>query len=289
VQLFAVLGYQPPLYGHIAPIQKLDGASKRKLSKRHDPEATVSYYDEQGYPATAVVEYLLNLANSNFEGWRKEHPENDYREFILTFERLANPSGALFDFTKLNDVSKEVVAHFSAEEVYAYGLAWARRYDAALAICMEQDHAYTKAILAIERGGSGKMRKDIAKWADLKEEVEYFFDDVFKVPAPEVHDMLSDVSPADIAAIIRSFIALYDQGDSSEQWFEKIQDNAHEHGYARNTKEYKADPGAYKGNVSDVAKIFRVALTGKIQTPDLYSIMQVMGKERVFKRLSVLL
>ncbi|MBI4599983.1 glutamate--tRNA ligase [Candidatus Uhrbacteria bacterium] len=288
MQLFEMFSWIPPQYGHIAPIQKMDGGSKRKLSKRHDPEASVSFYDERGYPPAAVIEYLLNLANSNFEDWRRAQPDEDSRTFILTFEKLANPSGALFDFMKLNDISKDVVARFSAEEVYEQGVAWARRHNSGLAERMERNSEYTQKIFGIERGGTGKIRKDIAKWSDLKGELEYFFDDSFQESRAELLQILFDSEQDDIKKIIASFLDGYDEGDASHAWFEKIQEIAARYGYAKSAKEYKADPETYKGTVADVAKIFRVALTGRTQTPDLYSIMQVMGKERVLKRLSAL-
>ncbi|MDP2630108.1 MAG: glutamate--tRNA ligase [Candidatus Uhrbacteria bacterium] len=288
LQLFDALGWQSPRYGHIAPIQKIDGSSKRKLSKRSDPEASVSFYDEQGYLPQAVVEYLLNLANSNFEDWRKTHPDTDNREFILTFEKLANPSGALFDFVKLNDISKDIIARLSSDGVYSQSLEWARKYDSELAVRMERDAEYVKGIFGIERGGAGKIRKDIAKWSDVKREVDYFFDETFFLTAQDIFQLLPDIGQDGVKEIVGSFMETYAEDDIQDEWFGKIKTLATQYGYAENTKAHKAQPDAYKGTVADVAKIFRVALTGKTQTPDLYSIMQVMGRERVFRRLSVL-
>ncbi len=290
LQLFDMFGWVPPQYGHIAPIQKIDGGSRRKLSKRSDPEASVSFYDQQGYPPKAVVEYLLNLANSNFEDWRKAHPDTDNHEFVLTLEKLANPSGALFDFVKLNDISKDIVARYSSDEVYAQGLEWARKYESELAVRMEQNTEYIKAIFGIERGGgsTGKIRKDIATWSDIGREVDYFFDETFSVTLQDILTLLSPLTHKEIGIIVESFIKEYDEHESQDEWFGKIKTLAAQHGYAESTKAYKAQPDAYKGTVADVAKIFRVALTGKTQTPDLYSIMQVMGRERVLRRLSLL-
>ncbi|MDD3940304.1 MAG: glutamate--tRNA ligase family protein, partial [Candidatus Pacebacteria bacterium] len=285
LQLFRAMKWKSPKYGHIFPIQKMEGSSKRKLSKRKDPEANVDFFEEQGYPENAIIEYLLNLANSNFEDWRKQNPDKDNKEFVLTFKKLASSNGPLFDFVKLNNISKEVVAKYSAEEVFEKVLGWAKKYDPDFALKIEKNSDFTKKILGIERTNDTKARKDIAKWADVKKEIEYFFDDTFSINKDEVKELLLGLDLSDVEEIVKSFIESYDENDSREEWFEKIKKIGGNNGFAENTKEYKENPEKYKGNVADVAKIFRVLLTGKTQTPDLYSIMQVMEKERVFKRL----
>lgn len=289
LQLFKALKWKAPIYGHIFPLQKMEGASKRKLSKRKDPEANVKYYDKQGYLVGAVIEYLLNLANSNFEDWKKANPDKDNNNFTLTLKKLSSSSGPLLDFNKLNNTSKEIIAKYSAEKVYLESLAWAKRYDLDFANMMENNSTYTKKILDIERNGQTKIRKDIGKWSDVKIEIEYFFDESFKITKDEVMNILSDTN-VDIAKnIVSTFIESYDEKDSREEWFEKVKKISRNNDYAENTKEFKNNPEKYKGNVADVAKIFRVLLTGKAQTPDLYSTMQVMGRERVFSRLSLIL
>ncbi len=289
IQLFQTFGWQAPSYGHILPIQKMDGTSKRKLSKRKDPEASVFFYDEQGYPTDAVIEYLLNLANSNFEDWRKANPTANNREFKVTLEKLAKSNGALFDFRKLNDISKEVVARMTAEEVYAAGLAWAFQYDKPLAELMKTDTEYAKQILGIERGLlAGKSRKDIAKWSDIRAEIGYFFDSEFTASGADKMAIAEAAKLSDAEAIVESFLAVYNPSDTKDQWLEKIRALSIAHGYAENTKVFKAEPAKYKGYIGDVTKIFRILLTGKAQTPDLYEIMRVMGKDRVPRRLRVL-
>lgn len=297
IQLFQTFGWQAPLYGHILPIQKMEGSSKRKLSKRKDPEASVFFYDEQGYPSDAVIEYLLNLANSNFEDWRKANPAANNREFIVTLEKLAKSNGALFDFKKLNDISKEVVARMTAEEVYAAGVAWAKQYDKPLAEHMEKNADYTKQILGIERGldatpgqspNIGKSRKDIAKWSDIKTEISHFFDSEFAASGTDKAAVAEALKLADAKVLVGSFLETYAESDSKDQWLEKMRLVSTKNGYAENTKAFKAEPAKYKGYIADVTKIFRLLLTGKTQTPDLYWIMKVMGKERVEKRLRVL-
>ncbi|MCF7899173.1 hypothetical protein K9L05_00805, partial [Candidatus Babeliales bacterium] len=287
LQLFQGIGWQPPKYGHLLPIQKMDGTSKRKLSKRKDPEANVIYYEEQGYPKNAVIEYLLNLANSNFEDWRKSNPNLGNKEFILSMQRLSHSSGPLFDLTKLNDISKEVVGKFSAEEIFEQSLNWAKKYDKNLAQKMEQNPEYLKSIFNIERINTNKVRKDIAKWSDIRKEIEYFFDDTFNLSTQDIDTMLAGIDKDDIKSIINSFMASYNEQDSKEVWFDKIKQIAIKHNYAENTKAFKANPEQYKGNVADVAKIFRVLVTGRTQSPDLHAIMQILGKDRVFKRLSI--
>lgn len=288
LQLFEAVKWAPPVYGHISPIQKMEGSSKRKLSKRKDPEANVAYYEEQGYPQDAVIEYLLNLANSSFEDWRMVNPSKNNSEFNLAFNKLSSSSGALFDFNKLNSTSKEVIARYSAEEVFVKSLEWAKRYDLELANMMSNDSEYTKKILNIERGSETKVRKDISKWFDVRKEIEYFFDEKFYLTKEDAIQYLSGISLSDIRKIVELFVQNYNENDSREIWFEKIKEIARQTGYAENGKDFKKNPEKYKGNVADVAKIFRVLLSGRTQTPDLHSIMQVMGKDRVFKRLSII-
>lgn len=289
LQLFESLGWKPPQYAHIAPIQKIEGSSKRKLSKRKDPEANVAYFEDQGYPKEAIIEYLINLANSNFEDWRKANVGKDYREFQISFEKLKNSIGALFDFNKLNDISKEIVAQLTPHEVYRDVLVWARKHDESLASLLETYPDYSEMIFSIERGSGSKVRKDISKWSDVVKEIEYFFDENFHITKQEVLNTLSDFSEAGISEIIHDLINSYELNDSKDVWFGKIKQIAKKHNYAENTKDFKKNPNQYKGTVADVAKVFRVLLTGRKETPDLWSIMQVMGQERVFKRLKVVI
>lgn len=288
LQLFEAMGWNPPIYGHLSPIQKMDGFSKRKLSKRKDPEANVAYYEEQGYPQDAVIEYLLNLANSNFEDWRKANSGISNNEFKLAFNKLSSSSGALFDFTKLNSTSREMIANYSASEIFEKVLDWSKKYDSKLLEMMHSNPEYVKNILDIERSGQSKVRKDISKWSEVRAEIEYFFDDYFNITKSEAMGLILAPNVNIIENIVKEFIESYDEKDSREEWFEKIKKIARNNNYSDNAKEFKNNPEKFNGNVADVAKIFRVLLTGRTQTPDLHSIMQVMGKERIFKRLSVM-
>lgn len=285
LQLFEAMNWQPPVYGHIFAIQKLEGQSKRKLSKRKDPEADITYYDKEGYPEDAVIEYLLNLANSNFEDWRKENPKKSVNEFKISVNKLSCSSGPLFDLMKLNDIGKDVIAKYSAEEIYEKVLAWAKKYNPNFAKTMENDPKYVKDIFNIERGDIKKTRKDFAKWKDAEEGIEYFFDQYFDLSKERVLMSLSGIDSNDVNKIIDLFIKTYNENDTKEEWFSKMKETATSCGYTVDMKAYKNNPEQFKGNISHVAKIFRVLLTGRENTPDLYCIMKVMGKYRVIKRI----
>ncbi len=288
VQLFAAMNWSAPSFGHIFPIQKMEGASKRKLSKRKDPEANVEYYDEHGYPVDGIIEYLLNLANSNFEDWRKANPDMDNREFALSIKKLANSSGPLFDFEKLHNICKDKISKYSADKVYSETLVWAEKHDQDLFALLNDNSDYVKRILDIERGNALKPRKDVAKWSDVRTELEYFFDHKFKLSKSEALELLGGLEESVIKNIVGSFKTSFDENDDKDAWFAKIKLVAEANGFALNTKDYKANPENFQGSVADVAKIFRVLLCGKVQTPDLHSIIQVMGKDRVFKRLNII-
>jgi glutamyl-tRNA synthetase len=287
LQLFQSLGWTPPAYAHIAPINKLDGNSKRKLSKRKDPEASVSYFVDLGYPQVALLEYLLNLANSNFEDWRKENPDLSYRAFPVTMERLAKSNGPLFDFTKLDNIARDVVARMSAAEVYDALLDWAKAHDEPFAALLEANADYAVKVLGIERGGAN-ARKDIARWADAKALILPFFDSEFALTPGQALELLGNRTADDIRDIVADFRAGYSPADGKEEWFAKVKAIAVARGFAEKPGDYKRNPELYKGTVADVAKIFRVLLMGQLQTPDLHEIMLAMGQERVFKRLSLI-
>ncbi len=287
LQLFEVLGWQPPAYAHIAAIQKLENSSRRKLSKRKDPEANIGYFEEQGYPPEALIEYLLNLANSNFEDWRKANPQSHYSEFPLTFEKLQSSNGPLFDFKKLEDISRDILARLSAEELYGQAVEWAEKHDTPFAALLKEDPDYTKRILSIERGVPN-ARKDIRKLSDIKPEIDYFFDKHFQLTPSEVEEKLSSIPIDEVREIVKEFVDGYRPEDSKEEWLEKMKLIACNHGFAPSNAELKKNPTTFKGGMADVAKIFRVLLAGRIQTPDLYTIMQIMGRERVLRRLSII-
>ena len=285
LQLFHELGFKAPKYAHISPIMKNDNGGKRKLSKRKDPEAAVSYYKEQGIPADAVKEYLLNIANSTFENWRRANPDKPMEEFDFQLNKMS-VSGALFDMVKLLDIGKTVISKMTAEAVYEKALEWAKEYDSELEALL-QDKEYALKVFGIERGNK-KPRKDIAKWSDVKENINYMYDSEFynKVQEYPYQPAISDKE--DISKILDLYIEkYYDENDDKQAWFDKIKALAVEMGYAGEVKEFKANPGMYKAHVGDVSTVLRVALTSRTNTPDMYEIMQVLGKDRIAKRFEV--
>ena len=283
LQLFHELGFKPPKYAHISPIMKNDNGNKRKLSKRKDPEAAVSYYKEEGIPVLAVKEYLLNIANSTFENWRRANPDKSIDDFDFNINKMS-VSGALFDMTKLLDIGKNVISKMNADEVYNNSLDWAREYDKELEEMLE-DKEYSLKVLGIERGNK-KPRKDISKWSDVKNNIIYMYDDKF-FNSEVSYDYSKVCDKEEIKKILDSYINEYfDINDDKETWFNKIKDLAEKYGYAREVKEYKQNPEKYPGHVGDVSTVIRVALTGRQNTPDMYEIIKVLGHESVIKRLN---
>ena len=281
LQLFHELGFKAPKYAHIAPIMKNDNGNKRKLSKRKDAEAAVSYYEEEGIPEEAVKEYLLNIANSNFENWRRANKDKSIDEFELQLNKMS-VSGALFDMVKLLDIGKTVISRYTAEKVYDEAKKWAERHDEELNKMLE-DKDYALKVFGIERGNK-KPRKDIAKWSDVKENIEYMYDDVFYGKKRDYpYQVINDKEK--IKKILDLYIEkYYDDNDDKDTWFEKIKELAGEMGYAKEVKEFKANPDKYEAHVGDVSTVLRVALTSRTNTPDMYEIMKILGKDRIKER-----
>ena len=283
LMLFRYLGFRLPKYLHIAQIMRLDeSGNKKKLSKR-DMGANMDDYSRMGYAPACVCEYIMTLLNSNYEEWHAQNPDKPYTEFPFNIKKMSC-SGCLFDFDKLNDVSKNVISRMSAEEVYDQATAWALAYDPDFGALLAADPDYAKAIFAIGRGGK-KPRKDFATWADVRGYMDFFYDSLFTVKdayAP-------DYSMADIRAALEGFLAGYDPADDMTVWFDKIKAVAESIGYASDMKAYKANPEAFRGNVADVSMFLRVAVTGRLNSPDMYAVMQVMGAERVTARIRAML
>ena len=282
LQLFHELGFKAPKYAHIAPIMKNDNGNKRKLSKRKDLEAAVSYYEEEGIPEVAVKEYLLNIANSNFENWRRANQDKPIDEFELQLSKMS-VSGALFDMVKLLDIGKTVISRMTAQEVYEKALVWAKKHDEELVKMLEQDKQYSLKVLGIERGNK-KPRKDISKWSELKENIAYLYDEQFyEQPQQYPYQVIQDKE--EIEKILTLYLEkYYNEKDDKQTWFDNIKELAGQMGYSKEVKEFKENPGKYKAHVGDVSTVLRVALTGRTNTPDMYEIMQIFGKERIAKR-----
>ena len=282
LQLFYVLGFKAPKYAHISPIMKEDSETggKRKLSKRKDPEAAVSFYAEAGYPAGAVNEYLMTIANSNFEDWRRANKTESIDKFDFKLSKMSK-AGALFDMVKLHDISKTYISTMNTDEVFDAVTAWSKEYDKELNSLIMRDTAYAKKIFSIERGNK-KPRKDIGKWSEVKDYIAYFYDELFDGK----YDWAENVSKDDIKAILTRYKEVYNHQSPSEDWFPQVQSLAEELGFAKSPKDYKADPDSFKGHAGDVAGVIRVAVTGRLNTPDLYSIMQTLGEDKVKERIN---
>lgn len=282
LQLFDVLGFERPNYAHVPTIMKSENGSKRKLSKRKDPESAVSYYREEGYPAVSVIEYLLNIINSSFEDWRSENPDADYHEFPVALDKMSK-SGALFDIVKLHDVSKNVICKMKAPVVYDYYTNWAKDFDKEMYDLVTSNEDMMKEVFNIDKEGP-KPRKDFGKWNEVKEKIFYFFDELFDSETAEDVELPKTLNLEDAKSIIESYAKVYNFDTDQETWFEELKALAVELGYATNRKEYKKNPENFKGMVSDVAGAVRAALTHRTNTPDLYTIMQIMGEDKVRER-----
>ncbi len=279
LQLFRALGFRPPKYCHIGPLMKMDGNSKRKLSKRKDPELALTYYRAEGFPIEAVYEYILTVLNSNFEDWRRANPDAPTDDFRFSYKKM-NPAGSLFDGAKLRDVSKNVIGKMSAERVYELAAGWAAEFDPEFHAALTRDRDRTVAVFAIGRGGK-KPRKDFAVFSELKDYMGFFYDEFFAIK--ETFD--PKFAPADVAAIVSEYAEMYDPADDQTAWFDKIKNLGAAHGFAADMKEYRADPDAYKGSVADVSNFIRLALTGKNSSPDMYAVMNILGKQTCVARL----
>ena len=280
VQLFKALGFPLPNYMHVAQLMKLDNGTKRKLSKRKDPEASLAFYYEEGFSKDSVREYIMTLLNSNFEEWRIANPTADFDEFKFTAEKMS-VSGCLFDMDKLIDVSRNTISLMSAEEVYEQVTVWAKDNDQKLFEKFSEDKEKAIKILSIGRGGE-KPRKDIAKFSEVHDYVSFFYDDLFykKDELPE------NVEIADRNEILTLFSQSYNENDTQEEWFNKMTEIAEKLGFAPKTKLYKKNPEDYKGHIGDVSMVLRVAVTGRRNSPDLYEIMKILGKDKVVERLN---
>lgn len=279
IQLFKLLGFKPPKYGHISPIMKLDGGAKRKISKRKDPEAAVHFFAEQGYDSESVIEYLMTIAASDFEDWRRANPDKSYKDFKFNLKKMS-VSGALFDSDKLNDVSKTVISKLDSGTVYNKLTDWAREFDPEFYEILTEKPDYTRSMLSIDRDVP-KPRKDIAKWSEAKDYFSYFFD---KLYTPDF-TLPENIAPADAAEFLKKYKSVYNASDDRQQWFDRIKQIAPEIGFAAETKQYKADPENFKGHAGDLSTVLRIAVTGRRNTPDLCSIMQVLGSETCISRI----
>ncbi len=279
LQLFKCLGFKLPKFAHVSPIMKEENGGKRKLSKRKDPEAAVTFYQETGYPKESVNEYIMTLANSNFEDWRKVNKELPLEAFPFNLKKMS-VSGALFDMVKLNDISKNVISLMKAERVYESTAEWAEKYDSEFFSVLTRDRDFSVSILNIDRD-TPKPRKDIACWSEVKDYVSYFFPEYysgeFQLPENITKEMAKE--------ILEAYLGVFSIDDDKDTWFMRIKELCAPLGYTPNVKEYKKNPEAFRGHVGDLSTVIRLAVTGRKNTPDLYCIMSLLGDGAVRERI----
>ncbi len=282
LQLFQVLGFKPPKYAHLGVIMKVDeDGTRRKLSKRKDPEAAVSFYHQQGIPVEAVKLYLMTIANSNFEGWWDQNPTLGIDDFKFDFKKMS-VSGSLFDLEKLLNISRSYISRLKASDVYDKALVWAKEFDQDFASLLEKYKDYSIAILNIEREQK-KPRKDFESFSAIKKNIWYMYDELFIDNLTYDFGKIQDKE--EIKTILKLYIdKYYSENDDKETWFNKIKELSNELGYCTDMKEYKANPDNYKGSVADISTVIRVAVTTSSTTPDLYEILKLLGKERIQNR-----
>ena len=280
IQMFEAFGFEAPKYVHTPLILKKEGESVRKISKRKDPEALMNYYEEKGYPEIAVIESVMTIVNSNYEMWHQENPDKSFLDFTFDPKKMSS-SGALYDLMKLEDISKNFISKMTKDELYEKSYNWALKYDSKLKKLIESDPDYYKNILNIERE-QAKPRKDIGKYSDIYSLIWYMYDELFENVE---YEWMNVTDTMEIKNILTTYMdKYYSDTDTKDEWFNKIKLMATELGYAANMKDYKKNPDDYKGNVADIATVLRVALTSKKNTPDLYEIMNLMGRDRILAR-----
>ena len=281
IQLFQILGFKQPEYAHIAPVTKKEEGTIRKLSKRKDPEAKVSYYEEAGLPIEAVKLYLATILNSNFEEWYLNNTDKKIEDFTFTFDKMAI-GGTLFDLDKLNNISKTYFSRKSGEEVYEETLKYTEKFDQEYNKLLKDNKEDMIKFLSIEKDGD-RPRKDIAKYSDVKEEFSYAIDSLFE---KENFSKLESEKTYDVE-LVRNYVNTKLNLDvTNDEWFQTVKEYALENGYAASPKDYKKDPEAFKGHVGDLCEAIRVMVTGRTKSPDLFSIMKVLGKDRINERIN---
>ena len=281
IALFKACGFKVPKYAHTPQLMKIDeiDGTKRKFSKRKDPEAAVSFFVEQGFPKESLIEYIMTLLNSNFEDWRRANKTADAFSFPFNLKKMS-PSGCLFDLVKLTDVSKNVISTMPAGLIYSRVEEWAKEYDKEFYALLTKDKDYAVNILNIDRE-TPKPRKDIAKWSEVKDYLSYFYNELY---TPDF-TLPDNISKQDAAQILTEYIKIVDASDDKDTWFDKIKSLCEPLGFTPNVKEYKKNPDAYKGHVGDVSTVIRIALTSRRNTPDLHAITALLGQAEVISRL----
>ena len=280
IELYKTLGVKHAKYVHTPLILKKEDGKLRKISKRKDPEASMSYYREHGYPIEAVIESLMTIINSNYEEWHNCNKDKTYLDFTYNPKKMSS-SGAIYDLEKLNNISKNIISVMTKEELFNESYEWSKLYSKELQNLIERDESYYMSLLNIERGRKNP-RKDIAKYDEIYDTIWYMYDDLFDSNNNYEYQNIKDKS--EIKKILTTYMDKYFDLSDKDTWFNNIKLLCDELGYASNMKDYKEQPENYKGNVTDVSTVLRVALTSKANTPDLYEIMEILGKDRIAKR-----
>lgn len=285
IEMFKAFGFKPPKYIHTPLIIKRDGDSVRKISKRKDPEASMSYYTEKGYPEEAVIEALMTIINSNYEEWHTSNPDKTFRDFTFSPKKMSS-SGALFDLEKLNNISRDVISKMTKEELLERSLNWANKFDEELKELIEKDREYYMNIINIERCQK-KPRKDYETYSDIKNYIWYMYDELF-IKEDKTYEF-NGIDIEEVRNVLKTYFdKYYDASFDKDTWFNKMKEAAEEMGYCANMKEYKLNPDNYKGSIADFSMIIRVALTTKTTTPDLYEIMKLLGTDRIKERIALI-
>lgn len=280
VELWDACGFEKPKFAHILPINKKEDGNIRKLSKRKDPEAAVSFYHEKGVPVEAIKLYFATLLNSNFEEWYLQNQDKSYKEFNFTFDKMST-SGSLFDLEKLISISREYIKNLKAKEVFEGLDNWSKVYDKDFNTLINKYKEYTINILNIEREVE-RPRKDIESFSAVKREVGYMYDELFNIEE-KTFERKGFYSKELLEYYINN---VYDENDDKQTWFNKIKEMCPSFGFASETKDYKKNPENYKGSVAQVCEVIRVAVTNRTNTPDLYEILKLLGKERIKERIN---
>lgn len=280
VELWDACGFEKPKFAHILPINKKEDGNIRKLSKRKDPEAAVSFYHEKGVPVEAIKLYFATLLNSNFEEWYLQNQDKSYKEFNFTFDKMST-SGSLFDLEKLISISREYIKNLKAKEVFEGLDNWSKVYDKDFNTLINKYKEYTINILNIEREVE-RPRKDIESFSAVKREVGYMYDELFNIEE-KTFERKEFYSKELLEYYINN---VYDENDDKQTWFNKIKEMCPLFGFASETKDYKKNPENYKGSVAQVCEVIRVAVTNRTNTPDLYEILKLLGKERIKERIN---
>lgn len=281
VELWNAFGFKLPKFAHLLPLCVKEGETVRKISKRKDPEAAVSFYHERGIPKEAIKMYFATLLNSNFEEWYLQNQDKSYRDFTFTFNKMSK-SGPLFDLEKLLNISRNYISKLTKDEVYKNLLEWTGTYDKEFNNLLVKYEDYTKNVLNIEREQK-KPRKDYSCYSDIKSQIFYMYDELYN-PTSYEWGKIDDKN--EIIKILKTYMEKYFNITDKEAWFNNIKDLTDELGYCSNMKEYKENPDKYKGSVADISTVIRVALTTKSMTPDLYEIMRLLGKDRIKERIT---